>query len=429
MSVRRGEERADAGGGGVARRTVTRSAVMLAAGALLGGGAVGTARAGQSERERERARAWVTPRLPAPSGPHPIGATTLYLVDPDRSDPWEPGIGVRELMLTVVYPARAVPGRPVARQMTEAAAALFAQIDVTVHHLPTSGVNWAATTTHAHLDAPAREVPGPVILYSPGGGDPRTLGTGLAEELASHGAVVVALDHPGDASEVDFPVTRPGRPERVRTTVLRADPRNDPGLFRTMIGTRIADIRFVLGQLAVLAAGGNPDAAGRALPPGLGRALDLGRTGVYGHSAGGTAAAQALFEDPRIRAAVDLEGYLDHPGPAPGRPGELFPVARYGVDRPLLLLGSAGFPHRGELARSWSAVRARSGGRVHRAEIAGAAHWVFTDYAALAPQLQAAGLMAAEGRRALVGPIGPAESVPLVRGWVRSFFARQLPRR
>ncbi|WP_199788195.1 MULTISPECIES: alpha/beta hydrolase [unclassified Streptomyces] len=434
MSWRPAREGGAGVGGGVDRRTVVRSAVALTATSLLAVGGPGAAQARERDEAggrgsgptRERAR--VTPRLPAPGGPYPVGVTTLYLVDPDRPDPWEPRIRVRELMLTVRYPARPVHGYPVARQMTEAAAAVFGQLDAAVHRLPASGVNWAATRTHAHTDVPARDVPVPVLLYSPGGGDPRTLGTSLAEDLAGHGAVVVALDHPGDTSEVEFPVTRPGRPEKVRTTVFRGDPRSDADVFRTVIETRIADLRFVLGQLAVLAAGGNPDAAGRALPPGLGRALDLRRVGVYGHSAGGTAAAQAFHEDRRIRVAVDMEGYLDHPGPEPGRPGELFPVARDGVDRPLLLLGSAGFVGKGERERSWSVVRARSGGRVRQREVARGAHWVFTDYAAMAPQLAAAGLMSVADRRALVGPISPAESLPLVRSWVRSFFARHLPK-
>nr|WP_308345239.1 hypothetical protein [Streptomyces sp. ISL-94] len=50
-----------------------------------------------------------------------------------------------------------------------------------------------------------------------------------------------------------------------------------------MIDTRVADLRFVLD------------------------ALELDRVGVYGHSAGGTAAAQTLHGDRRIAAAVNLE--------------------------------------------------------------------------------------------------------------------------
>lgn len=361
-------------------------------------------------------------RLPAPTGPHRIGVTTLYLVDRARRDPWDP-IPVREVMVTVFYPARTVRGYPVAPQMTEGAAGLFTVIDASVHHLPKAGVNWAATTTHSHTDAPAQAVRRPVVLYSPGGGDPCTLGTGVAEELSSRGYVVVTIDHPGDASEVDFPIERAGR-EKVRPTILRGEP--GPEQFRTMIDTRIADTRFVLDQLEVLAAGLNPDAAGRALPQHFSRALDLRRVGMYGHSAGGTAAAEAMYEDRRIGAAVNLEGYLDHPPKTPGQEGELFPVARDGVDRPLLLLGTDGFRNE-RFDRSWSAMLAHPQGCTRRRQIDNATHWVFTDYAAMAPQLQAAGLMTADDRTALVGAIDPAQAVPMVRNHVLSFFAQHLP--
>lgn len=406
---------------GVHRRTVAKSAV-LTAGWLLTGGA-GPARA------RTRPAGGVTLRLPAPTGPHRIGVTTLSLVDRCRRDPWDPRIPVREVMATVCYPARSAPGRPVARQLTEGAAALFAEIDVAFHGLPRSGVNWAATRTHAHPGAPAQAVRRPVVLYSPGGGDPRTMGTGLAEELASHGFVVVTVDHPGDASEVEFPGTTAYRDKPFRTTVFRDDPRRDPRRFRTMIDTRIADLRFVLDQLATLSAGGNPDTGGRALPEHLSCALDLRRVGIYGHSAGGTAAAEAMYEDRRIAAAVNMEGYLDRPSAAPGREAELYPVARYGVDRPLLLLGSEDFigeDGREELERSWSAMLAHPRGCTRRRRIDGAAHWVFTDYAALAPALQDTGLMTAAAREKLVGGGDPAQLVPAVRHCVRAFFARHL---
>ncbi|MEU7135060.1 alpha/beta hydrolase [Streptomyces sp. NPDC046261] len=406
------------------RRTVTKSAAL--AGALLlasAGGGGGIARA----QDRRAAAGDVVVRLPAPTGPHRTGVTTLYLVDRSRRDPWDRAIPVREVMVTVFYPARAVGGHRLAPWMTADAAASYQETAPAIHpELPRTGVRWAATMTHSYADAPARPVRRPVLLYSPGGGDPRTLGTGIAEELAGRGYVVVTIDHPGDASEVDFP-DKANHRNKVRDTVLRGDPRTDPDLFRTVIATRIADTRFVLDQLAVLASGGNPDACGRALPEGLGRALDMRRVGVYGHSAGGTTAAQALYEDRRIRAAVTMEGFLDHPPQTPGTEGELFPVARYGVDRPLLLLGTDGFSEKRQLERSWSAMLAHGKGHTGRRQLADARHWVFTDHAATVPQLQAAGLMTAAGRDKLVGTVAPATSVPWVRHCLLSFFTRHLP--
>ncbi|GAA2924400.1 lipase [Streptomyces thioluteus] len=362
-----------------------RAVVASGAGLLLWGG--GAAWAGTAGAAGGR----FVPRLPAPTGPHPVGSVPLYLVDRSRPDPWDAGIAVREVMATVFYPARTVRGYPAGRQMDRDAVELFGQIDVPVHGLPAAGVDWAGIASHAHPGAPvAAGRRRPVLVFSPGGGEPRAMGTSLAEELASRDYVVVALDHPGDSSEVAFPVARAGR-DRVRPTALT--PVIGTETFRTMVATRVADIRFVLDELA----------AGRALPEEIGRALDPRRVGLYGHSAGGTAVAEAMHEDRRVRAAVNLEGYLDDPA------GELFPVAREGTGRPLLLVGTDGFDD-ARFERSWGAVR----GRVSRRRMVSATHWVFSDYAALAPQLEAAGLMSTGARRALVGSFF-AEWLPWVR--------------
>ncbi|MFE5857534.1 hypothetical protein ACFQ61_30475 [Streptomyces sp. NPDC056500] len=79
------------------------------------------------------------------------------------------------------------------------------------------------------------------------------MGTVIAEELASHGHVVVTVDHPGESGAVEF------SDGSVREYALPGTP-EAPQVFRTMIDTRIADVRFVLHQLTVLAAGQNPDA-------------------------------------------------------------------------------------------------------------------------------------------------------------------------
>ncbi|MEV0676410.1 hypothetical protein AB0I60_07775 [Actinosynnema sp. NPDC050436] len=203
-------------------------------------------------------------RLPAPTGPHPVGVTTLHLVDRDRPDPWPDAQGrARELMATVFYPAHDVRGYPVAPQMTPKAAETFGWLDVTAAHpeLPKSGVDWAAIKTHSHAGAPASPVRRPVLLYSPAAADPRTVNTTLAEDLASRGYVVVSFDHPGETGEVEFPGGR------LRTIALPADPRTHPEVFRAMV-----DTRFVLDQLEVLARGGNPDVDGQLLPRHLPRA-------------------------------------------------------------------------------------------------------------------------------------------------------------
>ncbi|MFJ8744044.1 hypothetical protein ACIRL2_32300 [Embleya sp. NPDC127516] len=141
-------------------------------------------------------------------------------------------------------------------------------------------------------------------------------------------------------------------------------------------------------------------------------------------------AGPELLDPPRAEhLAVDPEGYPDHPSPAPGRDGELYPIAPDGTDRPLLLAGTDGFTDQRHLDRSWCALLADSRRPVPRRRITHAAHQVFTDHAVIAPRPQAWGLMPAADRISPIGAIEPTVSVPTVRRHVRSFFARRLPTR
>jgi dienelactone hydrolase len=340
-------------------------------------------------------------RLPGPTGPYPVGVAVAHLVDTSRADPWDKDLMVRDVVTTVFYPARDVRGYPVAPQMSAGAAQVFGMIDATIHKLP-PGVDWAATKTDAHLGAPAQPGRRPVLLYSPGLGDPRTIGTGLAEDLASRGFVVVTIDHPGEASEVDIP----GRGPRV--IGLPADPSVDPLVYRTAIATRLADTRFVLKELA----------AGHGLPRDL--AVDLHRIGMYGHGLGGTIAAEALHDN-LVDAAVNLDGFLDYHPETPGGLGELLPIAAEGTTRPLLLWGSEGFRNTRN-DRSWAAAIAHSHGHTTREQLDNASHWAFTDYGALLPQLA----MPAEDRTALIGTLAPSISVPTIRTRIATFFTSHL---
>ncbi|WP_189945802.1 acetylhydrolase [Streptomyces roseolus] len=330
-----------------------------------------------------RASAGLVPVLPAPTGPYPVGVVRHAFTDPARTDPWDPALGARQIVVGVVYPARSVTGFPRAPQLTPGEAVVFGALAPLVRGLPAAGVDWAGTLTHAHAGAPPLPGRRPVVLYTPGGGDARTLGTGLAEELASHGAVVVLVDHPGEASQVELP------DGTVRETVLHGPP--DPATFRTMVDTRVTDLRLVLDRLAEL-----PHAA----------VMDPRRTGILGHSAGGTAAVLLAARDPRIRAVANLEGYLD-PEPRPG-------------DRPLLLLRTDGFEGAGRIEGSWAGLRAR------RRTLRAANHWVLTDHAAIVPRLHAAGLVPDAVRDGLVGPGDAAASFAAVRRELRGFFGREL---
>lgn len=139
--------------------------------------------------------------LPAPTGPHPLGTVAVHLVDRARVDPWQDSRPARELMIQLWYPARAAHGHPPVPWMSPGAVTFFER----EQGIPSGTL--LLPTTHAHPAAPVDRgrCGRPVVLYSPGLLSDRSLGTVLIEELASHGYLVVAIDHTYDADQVEFP--------------------------------------------------------------------------------------------------------------------------------------------------------------------------------------------------------------------------------
>lgn len=121
-------------------------------------------------------------------------------------------------------------------------------------------VDWAVTETHAGASAPVSRSAGrlPVVLFSPGFGAPRSVGTTVIEDLASRGYVVVSVDHTHEAAQVEFPGGRLAR------STFPPQPTQDA--MNKALEVRVADTRFVLDQLTRLDGGHNPD-AGRRRPP------------------------------------------------------------------------------------------------------------------------------------------------------------------
>ena len=289
--------------------------------------------------------------LPAPTGPYQVGTVALHLIDRARANPWTATPPYRELMVSLWYPARDARRYPLAPQMPPGAAARFGSTagggytGASLYGIPPDTVDFAATRTSGHEGAPVARHgrPWPVVLYSPGAGDPRTWETTLVQDLASRGYVVVTIDHTYDSSEVEFPGGRVvGSLWEQWFQQVQRD--NDfLALATRVFAARIGDTRFVLDQLAALNTGRNPDAEGGPLPRDLAGALDLRRTGMLGVSAGGLIALQAMDKDPRIRAAVDLGGNIESPLiPDPTR---LWPVAQHGLHQPFMLMGDAGTDH------------------------------------------------------------------------------------
>ncbi|AQW51444.1 alpha/beta hydrolase family protein [Streptomyces violaceusniger] len=351
--------------------------------------------------------------LPAPTGPYPVGTVSHRLVDQDRPDPWVASRPSRELMVSVRYPARDVERYPRATQLLPGEAAGFDRLN-NFGGVPQGRVDWAATRTFAHQGAPpARERRGaarPVVLYSPGVGDPRSLGTTLTDELASRGYVVICVDHTYDGSAVEFP---DGRVEtsRLPEEYVRAKQEGTVvELLRKTCAVRVADLRFVLDRLEALA----------PMP------LDRSAIGAFGQSAGGFAALQAMHDDRRIAAAANLDGVLAYVEEDQD-PGPLSTVAADGVDRPVLTMGKDGNDH--HTVPSWGALWEHSSGSRLDLTLLGSAHATYTDATSMLPRIAARLGLPEKVVTDAIGTVAPERAVAVQRAYVPAFFDRELRHR
>ncbi|MFF7456318.1 alpha/beta hydrolase family protein [Kitasatospora sp. NPDC008115] len=256
------------------------------------------------------AAAWAfpVPELPAPTGRFAVGTRVMQWIDPDRPETATPDPEDRRTVVVQLwYPAQESPeGTPRARYLgrTEQEARTVADALASYSSLPgflMDGVPRARS--HAVVDAPVAGEGGrfPVVLFSPGLGGVRTQNTAWAEELASHGYVVAALDHPYDSAAV---VLADGRTIGTENASTGDDAEDDRRAAETT-RIRAADLGFVLTRLERLDRGeGDAALTGR---------LDTARAAATGHSLGGAAALQAARQDGRFTAVIDLDGYPRDP--------------------------------------------------------------------------------------------------------------------
>ncbi|UBU08500.1 alpha/beta hydrolase family protein [Nonomuraea gerenzanensis] len=389
----------------------------LIAGLALAGGLATTVPAMAADQARLTA--------PALTGPYDVGTADLHLVDPSRPDPWKPERR-RELMVTVTYPADRSAEGPRAPWLTPGVAAVADQLLASEDYLelPVGSIDWASAERRAELGVPvAHGAPRPVALFSPSFGGPRETYTGLIDDLASRGYVVVSFSHTYESAAVEFPGGR------VEPAVPAGD---SPGHEKKALDARVADSRFVLDQLTRIARGANPDAGKRPLPRGLGRSLDLSRVGAFGHSYGGFTAGETMVHDRRVDAGINLDGAMataiGYPQGSPYVPGK---VASRGLDRPFLLMGAMSVGANGEplehthrnpaFDRSWADFWASQRGWKRDLLLGGGStHLAYSDLQVIVPQLGAR--VAREKREALIGTIDPRRSLAAQRDYVGAFF-------
>ncbi|WP_370967373.1 alpha/beta hydrolase family protein [Amycolatopsis sp. cg9] len=329
------------------------------------------------------ASASTTPYLPRPTGHEPVGVSTLSVVDRSRPDPWVPSVPYRELMVSLFYPATSANG-PTKQYMTP----LESERNLERENIPGLPLDVMSTVrTNAVVDAkPAGRWHGlPLVVLSPGWTQPRATLTALAEDLASRGYAVAAIDHTYENRATTFP-------DGHVTGCAACEVDDQPGFWEKFAQVRSKDVSFVLDSLL------------RSKK--WGALIDPARIGMTGHSAGGAIATQAMLADARIRAGADIDGSIHVPLPPSG------------LSRPFLFLGSMDNYTPGQQGPydDWETDWTHLTGWKRWLMVSGTVHQSFTDLGVLAAQLGVDLGASIDANRALA----------VTRTYVSAFFDQHL---
>lgn len=233
--------------------------------------------------------------LPQPSGSDAVGVEYVHLIDEARSDPFlDQSSQKREIMVKIYYPAQAdgvsprVPYFQGSPDLIRSFASFYGLPDFSFDHL-----NLVRAHARADGQLSERQPRYPVVLFSHGAGTTLEVQTAQSEDLASHGYIVVAIDHTYVSSATRFP-SRIVSHKEATAEFSNADP--------AALITRIMadDAKFVLDTLARMNEGEI-----RSIFEGR---LDLDNIGAIGHSVGGAVAYHLAIDEPRVKAAINLDG-------------------------------------------------------------------------------------------------------------------------
>lgn len=228
-------------------------------------------------------------KLPDPTelGPYPVGVTTLTFVDHTRLDPATRG--PRTLLTEIWYPAteetRDLPKNKLSDFLLRGA---HNGLNVAVRMA--FGADASSLdddfTNDAVRDARMRDGKFPLIVFSHGNGGIRNQSSFWCDHMASHGYIVVAPDHTGNA--------------RV-TVVENRLVLYHPDGWEQAEEARPQDVSFLIDRMAAFNRGEDSRFAGR---------IDMDRIGVAGHSFGGWTSIAVANTDPRVDAILPMTPVL-----------------------------------------------------------------------------------------------------------------------
>ncbi|WP_339293379.1 alpha/beta fold hydrolase [Paenibacillus sp. FSL W8-0187] len=237
--------------------------------------------------------------LPKLEGPEKVGTQTFHFTDQNRDEVLtEDQSDKRELMVQVWYPTENRNNNkrgtlfPNDKEMFKK----FIQSFSTSLKLPDFVLDyWKYNRTNSYENVeilPSTSLY-PLVLLSHGMGTSKVLHASQAENLASHGFIVVTIDHTYSTFATIFP---DGRVTDYKTKMTTVEDRREIGNIWTQ------DVEFVIDQIEKLNSG--------AIESQFKGKIDLNNLGVMGHSFGGATAFNTTYLDHRVKAGINMDGSL-----------------------------------------------------------------------------------------------------------------------
>jgi len=342
------------------------------------------------------------PLIPSPSGPYQVGTRIYELTDESRSELYSGKDESRRFQIQIWYPADVASTDKPAQWM--ARADIYAPaISKDILELPPFFLDHLALAdVPAYKESMVEQTSDgfPVILFSHGWNSFNAQNTGQALELASHGYVVVGVQHTYGAviTVFDDGTIAKNNPDALPSGV----PDDEYEIAaKTLVDQWAGDIAFALDFLQEQNAEANSS---------FDQTLDFSRVGVYGHSTGGGAAIQFCGTDVRCRALLGQDPFMQPVS---------YQVLENGVTQPSFFMFSQVWHDRvgslnNRLFYDFSSNSADVYGAVY---IEGTGHYDFADLPLLSPLAPQLGLK---------GPINGKRVTAIVNDYLVSFFEATL---
>lgn len=328
-----------------------------------------------------------------PVGRYGVASTAMELVDTSRNDTYAPKPEPRRIMVSAYYPANSLKRcQPIMLLYTPPATAavydkMYAPIGIPNG---TFGSFELSTCAFNRKDRSRGLNAFPIVLFSPGLGNSRLLYGAMAQSLASHGYVVITMDHAYDANLVDYPDKSIALAVDIETTEhIAAD-----------VLVRQRDVSFLIDQL-------HNCSIRQQLFHDIASSKSLNRILMMGCSLGGATAAAAMLADNRIAAAVNLDGTI------------FGDVLNEGLSSPFMVMSYAGKNLTTD--SSWAQVWPKVTGSKLAVTLNGTVHGSYSDLPLLANTLGLSANASAQIGE-LLGTMGGVTAVENVNTFVGQFF-------